>query len=66
MLLLYLNQVLIGHFSNSVFCLSANDIIMNFCLNMCISMEFNLNAFLEKKIFHITFVWGQKCKNQLF
>ena len=46
-------QVLIGQFSNSVFWLSADDIKMNFGLNMCISMEFDFNAF-QKKFFHIT------------
>ena len=32
----------------------ANDFKMKFCLNMCISMEFNFNAFSEQKNFHIT------------
>ena len=65
MLIVYLNQVLIGHFSNSVFRQSANDIKMKFRLNMCISMEFNFNAFSEK-IFHITDFWVRNAKINFF
>ena len=53
------------HFSNSVFLLSANDIKMKFCLNICISMEFNVNAFSGKNFSHHGFL-GPKCKIQVF
>ena len=42
-----------------------NDIKMNFCLNMCISMEFNSMLF-RKKIFHITDFWVRNAKINFF
>ena len=60
---IHLTKFLIGHFSNSFFRTSTDNIEMNFCLNMCTLIGKYLAFFsLGKVIFQSTVFWDKNAK----
>ena len=64
-IIIYLNQVLIGHFSNLLFLLSANDIKI-ILPNYVHINGVQFQCFFGKKIFHITDFWVRNAKVNFF